>query len=89
MSDTAAATHVPRLARVKNKLVGEWLRIGEQTRFYFMTLAAIPDAAIRHRTEVLRLIAQMGLGTGALAAIATAPLTPAELLPAAAAQPAT
>lgn len=59
----------PRLARVKAKLVGEWLRIGEQTRFYFMTLAAIPDAAIRHRTEVLRLIAQMGLGTGALAAI--------------------
>jgi phospholipid/cholesterol/gamma-HCH transport system permease protein len=60
---------VPRLARTKKKLVAEWLRIGEQTRFYVTTLAAIPGAAFHYRTEVLRLIAQMGLGTGALATI--------------------
>jgi phospholipid/cholesterol/gamma-HCH transport system permease protein len=54
---------------MKSKLVTEWLRIGEQTRFYFLTLAAIPDAAIHYRSEVLRLIAQMGLGSGALATI--------------------
>ena len=54
---------------MKVKIVSEWLRIGEQTRFYFTTLAAIPDAAIHYRPEVLRLIAQMGLGSGALAAI--------------------
>ena len=72
MTETAAAvpTRQPsRLSRVKNKLAAEWLRIGEQTRFYFLTLAAIPDAAIHYRSEVLRLIAQMGLGSGALATI--------------------
>ncbi len=72
MTETAAAvpTRQPsRLSRVKNNLAAEWLRIGEQTRFYFLTLAAIPDAAIHYRSEVLRLIAQMGLGSGALATI--------------------
>ncbi|HCA53764.1 MAG TPA: ABC transporter permease [Mycobacterium sp.] len=72
MTETAAAvpTRQPsRLSRVKNKLAAEWLRIGEQTRFYFLTLAAIPGAAIHYRSEVLRLIAQMGLGSGALATI--------------------
>lgn len=54
---------------MRAKIVNEWLRIGDQTRFYFKTLAAIPDAAINYRTEVLRLIAQMGLGSGALATI--------------------
>ncbi|MFM9033478.1 MAG: ABC transporter permease [Mycobacterium sp.] len=54
---------------MKKKIVAEWLRIGDQTRFYFLTLAAIPDAAIHYRSEVLRLIAQMGLGSGALATI--------------------
>lgn len=69
-STTAApAQKVPRLARMKANVIAGWLRIGEQTRFYVMTLAAIPDAAIHYRSEVLRLIAQMGLGTGALATI--------------------
>jgi phospholipid/cholesterol/gamma-HCH transport system permease protein len=67
---TSVPTEQPtRLCRMKRKLVTEWLRIGEQTRFYFLTLAAIPDAAIHYRSEVLRLIAQMGLGSGALATI--------------------
>lgn len=72
MTQTTASVHTPqfgRLSRMKSKLVTEWLRIGEQTRFYFLTLAAIPDAAIHYRSEVLRLIAQMGLGSGALATI--------------------
>ena len=34
--------------------------------FYGKTLAAMPDAVVHYRTELLRLIAQMGLGTGAL-----------------------
>ncbi|MEE3062424.1 MAG: ABC transporter permease [Actinomycetota bacterium] len=50
-------------------MLSEWERIGDQTRFYFTTLACIPSAVIRYRPEVLRLIAQMGLGSGALAAI--------------------
>ena len=72
MTETTASVHTRqfgRLSRMKSKLVTEWLRIGEQTRFYFLTLAAIPDAAIHYRSEVLRLIAQMGLGSGALATI--------------------
>ncbi|MEB3022678.1 ABC transporter permease [[Mycobacterium] crassicus] len=52
-----------------DNLKGGWDRIGEQTRFYFTTLASIPDAVVNYRGELLRLIAQMGLGTGALALI--------------------
>ena len=48
---------------------GGWNRIGAQARFYASTLGAIPDAVIHYRTELLRVIAQMGLGTGALAVI--------------------
>lgn len=46
-----------------------WNRIGAQTRFYAKTLAAIPDAFVHYPKEVLRLIAQMGLGVGALAVV--------------------
>lgn len=69
MTSSVPAERVPRLGRLRRRFVDEWYRIGEQARFYFMTLAAIPDAAINYRPEVLRLIAQMGLGSGALAAI--------------------
>jgi len=44
-------------------------RLGEQTAFYGNALAATPDAIRRYPAEVLRLIATMGLGTGALAVI--------------------
>jgi phospholipid/cholesterol/gamma-HCH transport system permease protein len=40
-----------------------------QAQFYATTLRYIPEAIVRYRTELLRLIAQMGLGTGALAII--------------------
>ncbi|NOP99628.1 ABC transporter permease [Mycolicibacterium fortuitum] len=68
-SASRPATQFPRVNRAKRKLAGELDRIGAQTRFYFMTLARIPDAVIHYRPELLRLIAQMGLGSGALAAI--------------------
>jgi phospholipid/cholesterol/gamma-HCH transport system permease protein len=45
------------------------VRIGEQTQFYGQTIAAMGDALVRYKTETLRQIAQMGLGTGALAVI--------------------
>jgi phospholipid/cholesterol/gamma-HCH transport system permease protein len=50
-------------------MVAGWMRVGAQTRFYAKTLGAIPDAVINYRTELLRLIAQMGLGSGALAVV--------------------
>ncbi|WP_371747142.1 ABC transporter permease [Mycolicibacterium sp. YH-1] len=46
-----------------------WNQIGLQAEFYFRTLHSIGDAALHYRKEVLRLIAQMGLGVGALAII--------------------
>ncbi|BBX44763.1 ABC transporter permease [Mycobacterium cookii] len=59
----------PRLQRSRNAVAGEWNRIGSQTRFYATTIGAIPDAIANYRTEILRLIAQMGLGTAALAMV--------------------
>jgi phospholipid/cholesterol/gamma-HCH transport system permease protein len=58
-----------RLRRAGKSVVREWLRVGTQTQFYARTLASIPDALINYRAEVLRLIAQMGLGSGALAVV--------------------
>jgi ABC-type transporter Mla maintaining outer membrane lipid asymmetry permease subunit MlaE len=52
-----------------NKVVDGTRRLGEQTAFYGNALAATPDAVRRYPAEVLRLIANMGLGTGALAVI--------------------
>ena len=59
----------PRLQRTTNTVVREWNRIGSQMRFYATTLGAIPDALVNYRSELLRLIAQMGLGVAALAMI--------------------
>jgi phospholipid/cholesterol/gamma-HCH transport system permease protein len=51
------------------KAVNATRRLGEQTAFYGQALAATPDAVRRYPGEVLRLVATMGLGTGALAVI--------------------
>ena len=59
----------PRLQRTTNVLVREWNRIGSQMRFYGATLRSIPDAVVNYPSELLRLIAQMGLGAAALAMI--------------------
>jgi phospholipid/cholesterol/gamma-HCH transport system permease protein len=59
----------PRLQRTLDGVVREWNRVGSQMRFYSTTLGSIPDAVVNYRTEVLRLIAQMGLGVAALAMI--------------------
>ena len=58
-----------RLQRTANAVVGEWNRVGSQMQFYATTLGSIPDALVNYRSEVLRLIAQMGLGTAALAMV--------------------
>jgi phospholipid/cholesterol/gamma-HCH transport system permease protein len=58
-----------RVSRAMDNLTAEWNRVGQQTRFYFKTLGAIPDVLINYRTELFRLIAQMGMGSGALAVI--------------------
>jgi phospholipid/cholesterol/gamma-HCH transport system permease protein len=52
-----------------NRVVDATRRLGEQTSFYGQALGATPDAVRRYPAEVLRLIAGMGMGTGALAVI--------------------
>ena len=51
------------------RVIDSTRRLGEQTAFYGNALAATADAVRRYPTEVLRLIAVMGMGTGALAVI--------------------
>ena len=69
MTVALPSTLHPPLQRTKNAVVGGWNRIGSQTQFYVTTLGSIPDALINYRGETLRLIAQMGLGTAALAMV--------------------
>jgi phospholipid/cholesterol/gamma-HCH transport system permease protein len=69
MTRSIPSTLHPRLLSTLDGVVGEWNRVGSQMRFYSTTLGSIPDAVMNYRTEVLRLIAQMGLGVAALAMI--------------------
>lgn len=46
-----------------------WNHIGRQTKFYGRTVRGIWDALALYPGEVIRLLAQMGLGAGALAVI--------------------
>ncbi|MGB8407069.1 MAG: ABC transporter permease [Mycobacterium sp.] len=64
-----ASGRVPRITGVLRRWAAGWTRIGQQTQFYAKTLVSIGDAFGHHKLEVLRLIAQMGLGSGALAVI--------------------
>ena len=58
-----------RVRRTAARTLTAWRRIGTQAEFYGKTLMSIPDALVNYRTEVWRLIAQMGLGAGALAVV--------------------
>ncbi|GAT14047.1 ABC transporter permease [Mycolicibacterium thermoresistibile] len=59
----------PRLRRPLSALASEWRHVGEQAQFYFATLRSTGGALVHYKAEVVRLIAQMSLGTGALAMI--------------------
>ncbi|AQA04010.1 ABC transporter permease [Mycobacterium sp. MS1601] len=66
---TAVHGNSPRLQRTLKSWTDGWNRIGLQTKFYGYTLKGIVDAFLYYKTEIIRLIAQMGLGAGALAVI--------------------
>lgn len=66
---TVAQVPLPKLRDSARDLVYGLTRIGNQWRFYTQTIKSIGDALIHYRVELLRLIAQMSLGTGALAVI--------------------
>jgi len=59
----------PRLRRTASRWADGWNRLGRQTQFYGATIRGITDALVNYKVELLRLIAQMSLGTGALAVI--------------------
>lgn len=65
MTAVESAGHRDQLAR----LVDVIRRVGEQTQFYGTALVSTVDAVRRYPGEVLRLVAVMGMGTGALAVI--------------------
>jgi phospholipid/cholesterol/gamma-HCH transport system permease protein len=66
---TVASARLPRLSRSIRRWADGWTRVGIQTRFYIKAIGHSGDVLLYYRSELLRLIAQMGLGTGALAVI--------------------
>ncbi|WNG85030.1 ABC transporter permease [Mycobacterium sp. ITM-2016-00316] len=58
-----------RLRRGVGSVANSWNQVGVQTQFFGRTLLSIGDVFVRYPKELVRLIAQMGLGTGALAII--------------------
>ncbi|GAA2536549.1 ABC transporter permease [Mycolicibacterium diernhoferi] len=58
-----------RVKRSVDGVVHSWNQVGEQTQFFGRTLISIGDVFVRYPKELIRLIAQMGLGAGALAII--------------------
>jgi phospholipid/cholesterol/gamma-HCH transport system permease protein len=69
MSTAAPSTLFPRLRRAIKRPVDSLTRIGVQAEFYGKTVRATGDALVNYQSELLRLIAQMSLGSGALAVI--------------------
>ncbi|MGO8936937.1 MAG: MlaE family ABC transporter permease [Mycobacterium sp.] len=59
----------PRITRQLRRPIGGPRKIGEQTRFYGQAIAGVPFAAVRYRGEVIRLIAEISMGSGVLAMI--------------------
>ncbi len=68
---TSSATGRPssRLRNRSHAWVDAWNRVGSQAQFYSQTLLSVGDDVVKHETEMMRQIAQMSLGTGALAII--------------------
>ncbi len=66
---TVAKPSLPRLRRTTTQWAEGLTRIGTQAEFYGKALGEIPQTFIRYRAEMLRVIAAMSMGTGALAVI--------------------
>lgn len=69
MSGRDAAERFGWLAGSARSVAAGWNRVGRQIAFNATSVREIPIAFARYKTEMLRLIAQMSLGTGALAVI--------------------
>jgi phospholipid/cholesterol/gamma-HCH transport system permease protein len=69
MSASVPSQLYPRLHRTARGWVNGLTRIGTQAQFYGRTLNSIGEAFVHYKLEIVRLIAQMGMGAGALAVI--------------------
>lgn len=57
----------PPWLKARFKSVAEpWNRIGMQAKFFGRTLSSIRYTVLHYQVELIRIIAQMGLGAGAL-----------------------
>jgi phospholipid/cholesterol/gamma-HCH transport system permease protein len=65
----AAVQRFPRVTRRVQVVLDGWYRIGGQAEFYGKALVSVGDAVTRYKAELIRLIAAMSLGTGALVMI--------------------
>lgn len=59
----------PRLRLALESQIAGLTRIGTQAQFYFRTVTGVREAVLHYRIEMVRLIAQMSMGSGALAII--------------------
>ncbi|HKP41514.1 ABC transporter permease [Mycobacterium sp.] len=59
----------PRATRTAGTLATFWRGLGDQTRFFGQTIAGVGVAATHYRGELMRQVASMSFGTGALAII--------------------
>jgi phospholipid/cholesterol/gamma-HCH transport system permease protein len=69
MSVSVPSKHHSRIRRTTQGWVDGLTRIGTQAQFYFQTLFSMRDSFLRYKLAMLRLIAHMSLGTGALAIV--------------------
>ena len=69
MTTRPASLRFGRLRRTVDNWIDGWNRVGHQTQFYGTTLRNISYVFVHYRIELLRIIAQMGLGAGALVMI--------------------
>jgi phospholipid/cholesterol/gamma-HCH transport system permease protein len=58
-----------RVRRPARAIVAGYNRLGEQAQFYGTTVKSVGDMFVHYKVELIRLIAQMSLGTGALVMI--------------------
>lgn len=69
MIASAPSSLHPKLRGALDRQLDGLIRIGNQAQFYFRTITSVRAAIVHYRVETIRLIAQMSLGTGALAII--------------------
>ena len=69
MTTAVPSKQYQRLRNVAGRSINSLTVIGTQAQFYAKTLLCVKDAFVRYPTEMVRLIAQMSLSTGALALI--------------------